>query len=166
MTEARVARATIAHLPQLVILSMANLGSLLKSEITRLARKEVKAQTEALRKASAGYRHEIAAMKRQVSDLQRQLAAVERGARRTQPAAAPQGEGSEPLKGRFTVGGLKTHRAKLGLSATDYGRLVGVSGQSIYNYESGKAVPRAPQVQAMLALRALGKRAALAKLEE
>ena len=40
---------------------MANIGALLKSEITRLSRKEAKSESDTLRKASAQYRRDIAA---------------------------------------------------------------------------------------------------------
>jgi len=43
---------------------MANIASLLKSEISRIARKEVRAETQTLKKASAQYRSDIAALKR------------------------------------------------------------------------------------------------------
>jgi predicted transcriptional regulator len=66
---------------------------------------------------------------------------------------------------RFSAKGMKSHRAKLGISAGDYGRLAGVSAQSIYNYETGKATPRQAQVAALLAVRSLGKREAMARLE-
>ena len=46
---------------------------------------------------------------------------------------------------RFSAKGLKSLRAKLGLSAADFGQLVGASAQSIYKWESGNAVPRASQ---------------------
>lgn len=137
---------------------MANIGSLLKTEITRLARKEVKVQTDALRKSGASYRRDIAALKRQVTDLQRQLAASARTTKRTQYP--------EPTNARFSAKGLKSHRAKLGLSAGDYGRLAGVSGQSVYGWETGKTVPRQSQIAALAALRGLGKREALARLEQ
>lgn len=140
---------------------MANIATLLKSEITRLARKEVKAQTDALRKSGASYRRDIAALKRQVTDLQRQFAAVAKTSKRT-----IQAESAESTKVRFSAKGLKSHRAKLGLSAEDYGRLAGVSGQSIYNWESGKATPRQAQVAALAALRGLGKREAVTRLEQ
>lgn len=140
---------------------MANIGALLKSEITRLARKEVKAQTDALRKSAVASRRDIAALKRQAADLQRQLASVTKVSDRTKST-----EVTEPTKARFSAKGLKSHRAKLGLSAGDYGRLAGVSGQSVYNWEAGKAVPRQSQVVALLALRGLGKREAIARLEQ
>lgn len=140
---------------------MASIATLLKSEITRLARKEVKAQTDALRKSSASYRRDIAALKRQVSDLQRQLASVVRASKRAAPS-----ESTEKAKVRFSAKGLKSHRAKIGLSAGDYGRLAGVSGQSVYGWETGKTVPRQSQVAALAALRGLGKREALRLLEQ
>lgn len=140
---------------------MTSLGAMLKSEITRLARKEVRAQMEALKKTSSPPRRDIAALKRQVTDLQRQLAATVRTSNRVQPA-----ESSESTKARFSAKGLKSHRTKLGLSAGDYGRLAGVSGQSIYNWEADKTVPRQSQIAALAALRGIGKREAMTRLND
>ena len=56
-------------------------------------------------------------------------------------------------------------RARLGLSAADFGRLVSASGQSIYNWEAGKASPRATQQAAIAAVRGIGKREAAKRLE-
>ena len=50
-----------------------NIAAVLRSEISRLARKELKTETEALKKVSAKHRAEIAALKREVADLQRAL---------------------------------------------------------------------------------------------
>ena len=139
---------------------MANIATILKSEITRLARKEVRTEIASLRKSNAAYRRDIAALKRTAGDLQRQIAAL---ARSKVPAKVA--EGSKNAKARFSAQGLKTHRARLGLSAGDYGKLAGVSGQSIYNWESGQTVPRDAQSAALASVRRLGKRSALAKLE-
>lgn len=142
---------------------MANLATVLKDEIARLARKEAKVQIEPLRKANAVYRRDIAALKREVAALSRQ---VKSGARpsRAEKAAAPAADGDAP-RVRFQAKGLKSHREKLGLSAAEYGQLAGVSGQSIYNWEAGKTVPRQAQVQALAALRGMGKREAAKQLE-
>ncbi len=136
---------------------MANLGSLLKSEITRLARKEVKAQTDQLRQASTTYRREL---KRQMAALSKQVKAA--GAERTSPLK----KSSEPSATRFVAKGLKSLRARLGLSASDFGKLAGVSGQSIYNWENGKSAPRPSQLTVLATLRSLGKREAQAWLEQ
>ena len=44
-------------------------------------------------------------------------------------------------------------------------RLLGVSGQSVYKWELGKARPRARQLEAIAALRGVGKREVNARLE-
>lgn len=138
---------------------MPNINAMLKSEITRVARKEIRGDIAGLRKASAGFRRDIAALKRQMTDLQRLMSAMGRTSKRAHPATS-----DEPIKVRFSAKGLKTHRAKLGLSAGDYGRLAGVSAQSIYNYEAGKASPRQSQIAALADVRALGKREAMTRL--
>jgi DNA-binding transcriptional regulator YiaG len=139
---------------------MPNLSSVLKSEITRLARKEIKVALDPLRKSNAAHRREIAELKRQVTSLQREIKAVSKPARTSSPA----GEKS-PATTRFVPKGLKSLRARLGLSAADFGLLVGASGQSIYNWETGKAVPRGSQQAALAAVRGLGKREAAKRLE-
>jgi DNA-binding transcriptional regulator YiaG len=135
---------------------MSSLGSALKNEITRLARKEIKAQVEPLKKANSTYRREIAELKRQVAQLSRQTKAASR------PAPAVKDDDAEPAATRFVAKGLRSLRARLGLSAADFGRLAGASGQSVYNWESGKAVPRKSQLSVLAGLRSLGKREAQA----
>jgi len=137
---------------------MPNIGAMLKQEITRLARREIRAQTQATKKASNQYRRHIAALRRQVATLERQLALVRRRVGTAAPAAA---SGESAQKIRFVAKGLKSQRARLGLSAADYGRLVGVSAQSIYNWEQGHATPRAGQLAVLAARRGIGKREAM-----
>ena len=141
---------------------MPNLTTLLRQEMTRLARKETKAQTETLRKLGAQYRRDIAHLKRQVGTLSKQVDFLERQERKRSakraPVAAVEGR-------RFSARGLATHREKLGLSAADYGTLVGVTGQTIYRWEQGRSKPRPAQLAAVVAVRGLGKREALQRLE-
>lgn len=137
---------------------MANLASALKEEITRLARKEIRTQVDPLRKVSANYRREIAELKRQITDLSRQVKAAGKG-----PKATPK----EPPTGntRFSSKGLRTLRKRLGLSAAEFGLLAGASGQSVYNWEADKTLPREAQRAALVSLRGLGKKEARARLE-
>ena len=142
---------------------MPNIGALLKEEIARLSRKEIRKQAGPLRKASVGYRHQIAALKRQVDQLQRQVAASGR-----RSSAAPDAKADATADGgtalRFQARGLRTLRSRLGLSAGDLGKLIGVTAQSVYNWEAKKASPRRAQVAAIAALRGLGKREAEQRL--
>jgi DNA-binding transcriptional regulator YiaG len=79
-----------------------------------------------------------------------------------QAPATPRGD-AEGM--RFRMDGLKSHRAKLGISAKDYGRLVGVSGLTIYHWEGGKARPRQAQLAKLAGVRGMGKREATKRLE-
>ena len=140
---------------------MTNIASLLKSEIARVARKEVRSETAGLKKAVAAYRSEIAALKRRAGELEQQL----RRMAKSRAAPVPAQTDSVPTKAlRFTAKGLATQRHRLGLSAHDCGLLVGASGQSIYNWEDGKARPRARNLQAIAALRTMGKKQAAQQL--
>jgi DNA-binding transcriptional regulator YiaG len=140
---------------------MANIGALLKEEISRLARREIRRESSTLKKASTAHRKHIAALKRQLTQLQRQLSQVAR--RDTKATTVSSAEDSAPDQ-RFQARGLKTLRARLGLSAADFGKLIGVSGQSVYNWEAKKATPRRSQIAAIAGVRGLGKREAQARL--
>ena len=139
---------------------MTSLGAMLKSEITRLSRKELRTQVEPLRKANTLYRRDIAALKRQVALLQRQITALSR------VRAKVAGPDVETRPKRFVAKGLRSLRARLGISAADFGKLAGASGQSIYNWENGKAVPRKGQMEVLAGLRGISKKAAQARLLE
>ena len=142
---------------------MPNIATVLKEEISRLARKEIRGQTGTLQKASAQHRRDIATMKRQVADLQRQVALLER------KVLAPSRETprvGDDARVRFTSNGLRSQRKRLGLSAAAYASLVGVTPQSIYNWEREVASPRKQQVVALAALRSIGKREAQARLRQ
>jgi DNA-binding transcriptional regulator YiaG len=134
---------------------MPNIGTILKQEITRLARRELRAELLATKKASAQYRHAIATLRSKVADLEKQVAQFERRAAKGASAPAPETTGS-PV--RFGAKGLKALRARLGLSAADLGKVLGVTGQSVYNWELGNARQRAEQIQKIVALRSVGKR--------
>ena len=146
---------------------MPNIASVLKDEIARLARKEVRAQTQELKKASATYRSHIAALRRRVDELERQLKRGNRpGGRAAAASAEEPGDDEGSTRRRFSASRLAAQRQKLGLSAADFAALIGVSGQSVYKWEHGESRPRARQLEAIASLRGLGKREAAARLEK
>jgi DNA-binding transcriptional regulator YiaG len=147
---------------------MPNIAVVLKAEIARIARKEARSQTEEFRKSSAQYRSHIAALRKRIDALERQVKrAGKSGSRNTQVATAESDD--ESTSRRFSAPRLAAQRQKLGLSAADFAVLLGVSGQSVYKWEHGESRPRARQLEAIAALRGVGKREAaarLAKLQE
>lgn len=142
---------------------MPNITAVLKEEIVRLARKEIRKQTTVLRRASAQYRKDIAAMKRRVSDLQRKVIPLEKQVLKNVPTQAAEADAERV---RFTAKGLRSQRKRLGLSAANYGKLIGVTGQTIYSWEQETSRPRRPQVARIASLRHMGQREARSRLEQ
>jgi DNA-binding transcriptional regulator YiaG len=142
---------------------MPNIGTVLREEISRLSRREIRSQVDATKKATTQHRRDIAALKRQVAQLERQVDLLARKA-----LAAPQAvsAASTAARPRFVAKGLRSQRTRLGLSAADYGGLLGVSAQSIYNWEHELAHPRDEQLSKLAALRGIGKREAVARLKQ
>lgn len=140
---------------------MSNVMVELKAEITRLAAKQARTHTAALKRSSAQYRRDIAALKREVAQLRKTVALLNKQVPKTLPAVP-----TERSKLRFVAKGFKTMRAKLGLSAAQLGKLLGVSGLSVYKWEAGKAKPRRMHLPKIAAVRAMGKREVVAMLEK
>lgn len=140
---------------------MPDIASILKAEISRLARKEVRGATEALKKTVTSHRAEIAALKRRTEMLERE---VKRNRRATVSQPRIESDASE-LKVRFSAKGLAAQRQRLGLSVGDCALLLGASGQSIYNWERGNARPRESHMPRIVAMRGLTKRQAAGIVE-
>jgi len=134
---------------------MPNIGSVLREEISRLSRREIRKLTNATKTATTLHRRHIAALNRRVRQLERDLAALRKKGNVSSQAAAAVST-SAPL--RFVAKGLRSHRRRLGLSANEFGKLIGVSANSVYAWEGGTTAPRKEQVAKIAALRAVGKR--------
>lgn len=150
---------------------MPNIASVLKAEITRLARKQLREESDSLKRAAVLQRKEIAALKARLQALEK---IVHRLGKTTKaPLAEPRAAASqvvveaEAVEGlRFRAAGLASNRKRLGLSAADFALLVGTTGQSVYAWEAGKSKPRAEALHAIAALRHVGKREVEARLAE
>ena len=140
---------------------MPNIATILKSEISRVSRKELRSLTDGLKKAVVSYRSEIAALKRRTQALEQQVRRLGKASAKSAPAD----DESPSANLRFSAKGLASQRQRLGLSAADCGLLLGASGQSVYKWEDGKARPRARHLPAIASLRTLGKKEAAARLE-
>ena len=167
---------------------MANLANALKEEISRIARKEIRQQTAGTTKSVAQGERDIVSLKRQIEDLQRKLSSLRTqdapgptaGKKTTskkttskktatkkqdrKPVGAASTAGKQSSRARFSAKGLRVHRERLGLSADNYGKLIGVSGLSIYNWEQEKARPREGSIAALTTVRGIGKREAVKRL--
>ncbi len=145
---------------------MPNFAQALKQEIARIARKEVRDDIAALRKASTAYRSEIASLKRAIKDLTTQLRLAKKAVARSAPADAV--EQSVTRAGRkrvFNAERLKAKRLSLGLSQAQMAQLLGISTLSQWKWESGQVTPRASMLDQYFQVMGMGKREALRQLE-
>ena len=140
---------------------MPNIASVLKDEISRVARKEMRGEIAPLKKALSAHRADIAMLKRRAQALEQVLKKALKFSLKDSPASTEEAS-SKPI--RFSAKGLVSQRKRLGLSAEDCGLLVGASGQSVYNWESGKARPREKHLAAIAALKSMGKKEAATRL--
>jgi DNA-binding transcriptional regulator YiaG len=142
---------------------MPNIAVVLKDEIRRLAKKEVRAEVGSTKRAVVQYRRDIARLKREMQDQQKEIGFLKAQERKRlgQPQAPERPQG----KARFSARSVQAQRRRLKLSAEDFGRLVGVSSLTVYSWEHGKSRPRSAQFAALVVARGLGRREALKKLE-
>lgn len=134
---------------------MANIATVLKDEISRLSRKEVRSETDSLKKSSAQYRSDIASLKRRVDALEKQVARL---AKLISSSDEVKEVSDGNTRARFTAKGFRTLRQRLGLTAEVLAGLLDVSVATIYGWEAGKSKPREAQLVKIIALRGMGKK--------
>ncbi len=141
---------------------MPNLAESLKQAMVRIARKEIRGQTGTTKRAATQHRRDIADLKRKIAALEKEVTFLRRQEQKRVGGKVP----IELAEGaRFSPRWVRVHRSKLGLSATDYAELVGVHPITIYSWEQGKTKPRKEQLASLVAIRKLGKREAMKRLE-
>jgi DNA-binding transcriptional regulator YiaG len=142
---------------------MSTLAAALKDEIRRIARKEIRSETQSIAQAVTRFRGDIAALKRRLSECEKKIAYLEAQERKRITKTRVSEESNDGV--RFSARSVKAQRTKSGLSAANYAKLVGVSPLTIYSWEQGKTKPRQKQLASLVALRGIGKREAQAKIE-
>jgi DNA-binding transcriptional regulator YiaG len=155
---------------------MSNLVSSLKAEIVRLSRKEAKAAVDPVRKPSVAARKAIADIKRRLADLEKELRRINgvlskvQSAQPCQPcqpcSSEPAESAASDVKMRITSRNVKSLRNRLGLTASAFARLLGVTDNWVYLYEhkAGALKMRAGTLAAFLAAKAMTAKEARAKL--
>lgn len=141
-----------------------NIGTMLRAEIKRVATRIARDEVAGLRKAVAGHRHEIAKLKRKNLELERAVRSLGRNEKREEGELARRGM-DRRSRVRFSPAWLKALRKRLGLSAEDFGTLIGMSGQSIYNLEQGKYPAKSEVAERIASLRGIGKKRVAEMLE-
>lgn len=139
----------------------------LQSEVTRLARKEIKKELEPVKRVNAAQRGLIANLRRDVSELQREISRL----RKELDVVAPDEVEIKEDESKFWISGkgVVSLRKRLGLTQAELAKLADVSTQSVVKWEKqeGKIPLRRKTTQAKLQeIRGMGKKDAWAKLEK
>ncbi len=143
---------------------MSNLMIVMKDEMRRIARKEIKVSISGLKKDRAAQRKAIAALKRQAKQDRKTIDALTEAAARQVKQSMP----GLQKDARITARGVKALRRKLKLSQADFGRLVGVTGITIMKMEKhqGPLNIRKKTRQAYLPIMNIGVKEARLRLEQ
>lgn len=143
---------------------MPNIAVVLKDEITRLTRKELRLQVDPMRKQLVAQRKTISALKQEVDGLRRELSKLGKGASKRAAVAADPGQ--DGVKARYSADGLRKLRERLGLSREAFAPLLGASAQAVYNWEQTDVRPRQEYIDKIALLRRLSKPQVQALLEQ
>lgn len=123
-------------------------------EIRRLSRKEIKAALTPLLGT-------ISALKKQVAEQKRQIAALEKRTAASEPEtpakSAVAAEGDEKQV-RLNAAGIVRLRNKLGLTQSEFAKVLGVAMHTVSVWEQGRRIPRHGHKVRICALRGMGKR--------
>ncbi len=146
---------------------MTQLAQVMRSEIQRLARKEVKAQTAPLKKALTEQKRAVASLKRENAELRRLVNSTSKKTIKSAKVQSAATQSTQTLEGRrYSAKSLRSQRRRTGLSQADYATLLGVSTLTVSNWELEKTRPRQAQLEKIVSLRGLGRKEALRMLEE
>lgn len=145
---------------------MPNFAVTFKEEVQRLARRELRDTAVKLQKDIAWLKRSVADHKRRIVSLERENRALVREAssrRKTTAKASP----DELTKARITAKMVRGLREKLGLTQGELASLLGVSAQSVYQWEhkEGRLTLRGPTTAAIVEARKLGVRDARRRLD-
>ena len=145
---------------------MPNIAQVLKEEFARIARRQIKQETAKLQRDSVWLKKNIASLKRHITALDRENRLLRSEVSRQRAGSMPRGE--ELKKMRVTGAMIRKLRNRLKVSQAGLARLIGVSGQSVYQWERKKGGLRLRQETkvALYRIRQMGIREARKELEK
>ena len=133
---------------------MGKLESTIKSEIQRLAKREVRATLVPLRREVRTIRLKLSTLYKGFAPLNRMTKELRLEETKPKLEATPE----EVKASRLTPDRIRGLRKKLGISMRELGVLIGSSLGAVLSWEKGKFKPRGEKKAALVALRTLRKR--------
>lgn len=142
---------------------MGKVEGIIKSEIVRLSRREMRKVATPLKKEIWTLKSTVSQLRKTVLQLERFISLQRKEWEKKPPLeAAPEEVEVSRLSPRL----IRSLRKRLRLSQRDLARLAGVTPLAVYQWETGVFKPKKEKRSVLVALRKLGRRDAKKLLEE
>ncbi len=142
---------------------MGKLEGIIKDEIIRLAKREMRMKFVPLRRDVRSLKLTVSQLRKSVSGLQRFVSQQER---QVSPKPVPEVTPEDMKKARFSPRLIKTLRKHLGVSQREMAKLAGVTVGAVFKWEKGKFEPKDDKKKILVGLRKLGRQRARTLLAE
>jgi len=131
---------------------MTDIAKVLKEEIARLARKEVKKTVGPLRVRLLSLTRMVSRQANKIKDLERALTRQNKLVAAARPVPEPAPE-EEVKKARISPRLIKSQRKRLKLKQAEFARLLGVSVVTLRYWEQGRSQPRGENLATFISVR-------------
>lgn len=137
---------------------MPNIAQMLREEISRLARREVRAACDPLREQMRDLKQIVREHKKIIAQLEKNLEHLQTlsGSPAEKDLKAPEIDNQARL--RISPASIKKHRRRLKLSQRELGKLLNVSTNTVVRWEAGTSKPCPAHRVGLAQLRAMGVR--------
>ena len=137
---------------------MPNLAVLLKDEIGRLARKEVRTSCGPLQDQLRDLKKTVRQQRDTISRLEKAIGQLKAISAKPSEKILSAPDVGDSAQIRLSSSSIKKHRKRLKLSQTELGKLLNVSTNTIVRWEAGTSKPRAAHRPGIAQLRTMGVR--------
>lgn len=135
---------------------MGKIESVMREEIARLARREIRGSVEPLRKEVRRLRSTVSELRKTVADLDKDTSRIRRA--EMEKLSSLKADEDEVKAARINGKWVKTLREKLNVSQSELASLLGISVSGVRTWEYDISKPRGQNRSALVALRKLGRR--------
>jgi DNA-binding transcriptional regulator YiaG len=142
---------------------MGKLEGIIKDEIIRLAKREMRMKFVPLRRDVRSLRITASQLRKSVLSLQRFVSQQEK---QKGPKPVPEVTPEDMRKARFSPRLIKSLRKHLGVSQREMAKLAGVTVGAVFQWEKGKYEPKDDKKKVLVGLRKLGRQNAKNLLAE
>ena len=145
---------------------MPSIATLLREEISKIARKEVQDQVRELKQTVREQRDAIARLEKQVGRAKAKAATKPAAAKPAAKVRKPAGDTDRRKQLRIAPDTIKKHRKRLKLSQAELGKILNVSTNTVLRWEAGTSKPRSKHLPGLDQLRTISKRELKQQLSE